>query len=107
MAKKPRTKTKAAAPEASVPSSPPTPGPPPICAIGASAGGVRALQEFFRAISPDLGLSYVVVIHLAPDHPSQLGAILAGRTKMPSSKLNAPSSCNQIAFTSLPQTANW
>lgn len=56
---------------------------PPICAIGASAGGVRALQDFFGAIDDDLGLAYVVVIHLAPDHPSQLGAILAGRTKMP------------------------
>ena len=56
---------------------------PPICAIGASAGGVRALQDFFSAIDDDLGLSYVVVIHLSPDHPSQLGAILAGRTKMP------------------------
>jgi len=57
--------------------------PPTICAIGASAGGVRALQDFFRAIDDDLGLSYVVVIHLSPDHPSQLSAILAGRTGMP------------------------
>src|SRR5262245_49343003 len=55
----------------------------PICAIGASAGGVMALQDFFSAIDDDLGLSYVVVIHLSPDHPSQLGAILAGRTRMP------------------------
>jgi two-component system, chemotaxis family, CheB/CheR fusion protein len=59
------------------------PDPAPICAIGASAGGVRALQDFFSAIDCDLGLSYVVVIHLSPDHPSQLGAILAGRTRMP------------------------
>jgi two-component system, chemotaxis family, CheB/CheR fusion protein len=57
--------------------------PLPICAIGASAGGVTALQHFFSAIDVDLGLSYVVVIHLSPDHPSQLGSILAGRTKMP------------------------
>src|SRR5262252_9416013 len=60
-----------------------TSDPPPICAIGASAGGVRALQDFFGAIDDNLGLSYVVVIHLSPDHPSQLGAILAGRAKMP------------------------
>lgn len=59
------------------------PDPPPICAIGASAGGVKALQDFFSAIDDDLGLSYVVIIHLSPDHPSQLGAILAGGTKMP------------------------
>ncbi len=57
--------------------------PPSVCAIGASAGGVKALQDFFGAIDDNLGLSYVVVIHLAPDHPSQLSAILAGRTRMP------------------------
>jgi two-component system CheB/CheR fusion protein len=56
---------------------------PPVCAIGASAGGVRALQDFFGAIDSDLGLAYVVIIHLSPDHPSQLGTILAGRTRMP------------------------
>ncbi|WP_420393609.1 chemotaxis protein CheB [Acuticoccus sp.] len=55
----------------------------PICAIGASAGGVLALQDFFGAIDDDLGLAYVVIIHLAPDHPSLLSEILAGRTKMP------------------------
>jgi len=55
----------------------------PICAIGASAGGVGALQHFFRAIAPDLGLAYVVVVHLAPDFPSQLAEIIAGCTTMP------------------------
>jgi PAS domain S-box-containing protein len=56
---------------------------PPICAIGASAGGVRALLDFFGAIDDDLGLAYVVVIHLAPNHPSQLSGILGERTNMP------------------------
>lgn len=55
----------------------------PICAIGASAGGVTALQEFFSEAAPDLGIAYVVVLHLAPDQPSQLTSILAGRTEMP------------------------
>ena len=55
----------------------------PICAIGASAGGVKALQEFFSRCSDNLGLAYVVVIHLSPDHPSQLSEILAGKTTMP------------------------
>jgi two-component system CheB/CheR fusion protein len=57
--------------------------PPQICAIGASAGGVKALQDFFAAIRGDLGLAYVVVIHLSPHHPSQLSTILAARTNMP------------------------
>jgi two-component system, chemotaxis family, CheB/CheR fusion protein len=44
---------------------------------------VRALQDFFSKIGDDLGLAYVVVVHLAPDHPSQLAEILGGCTKMP------------------------
>ena len=55
----------------------------PVCAIGASAGGVRALQQFFRGIRDDLGLAYVVIVHLSPEHESQLSEILAGRTRMP------------------------
>ena len=57
--------------------------PPPICAIGASAGGVAALRTLFQELPPDLGLAYVVVVHLAPDHPSALHEILAARTRMP------------------------
>ena len=55
----------------------------PVCAIGASAGGVNALKEFFRHIPDDLGLAFVVIIHLRPDHPSSLSEILAGHTRMP------------------------
>jgi two-component system CheB/CheR fusion protein len=54
----------------------------PVCAIGASAGGVQALSEFFRHMPDDLGLAYVVIIHLAPDHPSSLSEILGGVTRM-------------------------
>ncbi len=55
----------------------------PVCGIGASAGGIEALTEFFGALPTDLGLAYVVVVHLAPDHKSELPAILARRTRMP------------------------
>ncbi|MEZ5845100.1 MAG: chemotaxis protein CheB, partial [Hyphomicrobiaceae bacterium] len=55
----------------------------PVCAIGASAGGVTALQQFFSNVGDDLGAAFVVVVHLAPDHPSQLDKILAARTSMP------------------------
>lgn len=54
----------------------------PVCAIGASAGGVAALQALFRQLPSDLGLAYVVIIHLAPDQPSALGQILGACTKM-------------------------
>src|SRR5262245_1832078 len=63
---------------------------PPITGvgIGASAGGIEALREFFGALPDDLGLAYVVVVHLAPHHESELAAILARRTKMPVVEVN-------------------
>jgi two-component system CheB/CheR fusion protein len=53
-----------------------------ICGIGASAGGVTALRKFFSRVRVDLNLAYVVVVHLAPDHPSVLSEILGSCTKM-------------------------
>ena len=55
----------------------------PVCSIGASAGGVEALQNLFRLLPNDLGLAYVVVMHLSPDHPSAMDDILAACTSMP------------------------
>src|SRR4051794_4206979 len=54
----------------------------PVCGIGASAGGVEALQHFFRELPADLGLAYIVVMHLSPDHHSELPAILERWTTM-------------------------
>jgi two-component system CheB/CheR fusion protein len=65
-----------------MPSSPPTPSRVPICGIGASAGGLTALKAFFSNVADDLGLAYVVIVHLAPDHPSALSEILSGCTSM-------------------------
>lgn len=55
---------------------------PPIVAIGASAGGVKALQSFFEALPERPGAAFVVVVHLDPEASSQLPAILAARTAM-------------------------
>jgi two-component system CheB/CheR fusion protein len=59
----------------------------PICGIGASAGGVSTLRKFFSRVRTDLNLAYVVVVHLAPDHPSVLSEILGSCTKMPVSQV--------------------
>jgi two-component system, chemotaxis family, CheB/CheR fusion protein len=55
----------------------------PTVGIGASAGGVRALQEFFERLPGDVDAAFVVVMHLDPAHQSDLAAILASRTRMP------------------------
>ena len=60
----------------------------PVCAIGASAGGVVALQNLFRQIPDDLGLAYVVILHLNPEEPSALSEILSLCTKMPVHQVN-------------------
>jgi two-component system CheB/CheR fusion protein len=54
----------------------------PIVGIGASAGGVEALEQFFRAVPPDSGLAFVIVTHLPPDRDSMLSEILRRDTRM-------------------------
>jgi two-component system CheB/CheR fusion protein len=55
----------------------------PVVALGASAGGLEALEQFFAAAPRDGGLAYVVVQHLDRRHPSLLVELLARRTSMP------------------------
>jgi two-component system, chemotaxis family, CheB/CheR fusion protein len=54
-----------------------------IAALGASAGGLEALEKFFRHMASDAGIGFVVVQHLAPDHASALPELLARCTAMP------------------------
>jgi two-component system, chemotaxis family, CheB/CheR fusion protein len=55
----------------------------PIVGIGASAGGVEALELFFRAVPPDSGMAYAVVTHLGSGHVSVLPEIIGRYTSMP------------------------
>jgi two-component system CheB/CheR fusion protein len=58
-------------------------GPLAVVGIGASAGGVQALQQLFGEMPTDTNLAFVVVIHLSPDYESSLAEILQAQTKMP------------------------
>jgi two-component system CheB/CheR fusion protein len=53
-----------------------------VVGIGASAGGLKALQQFFANVVEDSGLVYVVVVHLAPEHESHLADLLQPHTGM-------------------------
>lgn len=55
---------------------------PIIVGIGASAGGLEALDEFFRRIPVNSGLSYIVIQHLDPDQKDLLPEILQRITPM-------------------------
>jgi two-component system CheB/CheR fusion protein len=53
-----------------------------VVAIGASAGGLKALQDFLSQLRPANPAAIVVAQHLAPEHPSQLVNLLARATQL-------------------------
>ncbi|MFK8068465.1 MAG: chemotaxis protein CheB [Gammaproteobacteria bacterium] len=53
-----------------------------IVGLGASAGGLEALEAFFSNMSIDSGMSFVIIQHLAPDFKSLMDDLLARHTKM-------------------------
>ena len=50
----------------------------PIVAIGASAGGLEALESFFSNMPPEPGLSVVVIQHLSPESQERHEGAFAG-----------------------------
>ena len=60
----------------------PSPARPFVVGLGASAGGLEALQQFFRFLPASSGLSFVVVQHLSPDYKSFMADILGKYTTM-------------------------
>jgi two-component system CheB/CheR fusion protein len=57
--------------------------------IGASAGGLAALERFFEHVPPDTGAAYVVIQHSDPERPSAVAGILAQHTPMPCAEVAA------------------
>ncbi len=51
-------------------------------AIGASAGGLEALESFFSNMPAEPGLSFVVIQHLSPESKSFMRELLQAKTKM-------------------------
>jgi len=54
-----------------------------VVGIGASAGGLEALQQLVGQLTPTGAVSYVVAQHLSPDHPSLIVDLLAHATTLP------------------------
>ncbi|MDZ7386170.1 MAG: chemotaxis protein CheB [candidate division KSB1 bacterium] len=61
----------------------------PIVGIGASAGGLEALEEFFEHLPPDSGMAFVIVTHQPLDRVSLLPELLRKRTAMPVQEVTA------------------
>jgi two-component system CheB/CheR fusion protein len=59
------------------------PGAPfPIVGIGASAGGLEALEQFLRHVPERIGMAFVIVQHLDPTRKGILAALLQRSTTM-------------------------
>ncbi len=54
-----------------------------VVAIGASAGGLEALEALFDNLAATTGAAFVVITHLSPDFKSIMDELLARRTAMP------------------------
>ena len=54
----------------------------PIVGLGASAGGLEALEKFLSHVPPDCGIGFVVVTHQHPGHTSLLPELLGKCTRM-------------------------
>src|SRR5688572_1531298 len=53
-----------------------------VVGIGASAGGIKALREFFSGMPSDSGMAFVVILHLSQEHKSSLTEIIQRETEM-------------------------
>ena len=54
----------------------------PIVGIGASAGGLEALELFLSHVPKECGMAFVIVQHLSPDHSGNLTELLQRSTTM-------------------------
>ncbi|HEX7294650.1 MAG TPA: CheR family methyltransferase, partial [Pyrinomonadaceae bacterium] len=54
-----------------------------VVGIGASAGGIQALKEFFSRVTADSGIAYVVILHMSPEHESRLAEVLQATSLIP------------------------
>ncbi|WP_404308771.1 PAS domain S-box protein [Neorhodopirellula lusitana] len=59
-----------------------TPSEPVIVGIGASAGGLTALELLFEQLPTQTGAAFVVIQHLSPDYQSHMPELLGRRTSM-------------------------
>ncbi|MFZ2322302.1 MAG: chemotaxis protein CheB [Ignavibacteriaceae bacterium] len=53
-----------------------------VVGIGASAGGLEALERFFESITENTGMAFIVVSHLDPKHVSIMPELIQKYTKM-------------------------
>jgi two-component system, chemotaxis family, CheB/CheR fusion protein len=61
-----------------------------VVGIGASAGGLKALQQFVAAVPADSGMAFVVILHLDPARESRMAELLQDRAVIPVTQVSGP-----------------
>src|SRR5688572_18059666 len=61
-----------------------------VVGIGASAGGLKALQQFVEAVPADSGMAFVVILHLDPERGSRMAELLQDRTLVKVTQVRGP-----------------
>jgi two-component system CheB/CheR fusion protein len=54
-----------------------------VVGLGASAGGIEALEGFFRGVPDELDAAFLIATHLSPDRPSLLHEVIGHFSKRP------------------------
>ena len=68
-----------------------------LVALGASAGGLEALNSFFYNVPEDSDYTYLIVQHLSSDHKSLMAELLAKKTKIPVTEIQQNTDCDGVS----------
>ena len=77
-----------------------------VVAVGASAGGLEALNSFFDNVQVHSDCSYIIIQHLSPDHKSLMAELLAKKTKLPITEINDDSELEKNHIYVIPPSMN-
>jgi two-component system CheB/CheR fusion protein len=81
-APRPKNPAKVSPPKTSAPAAGPATAGFPIVGIGASAGGLEALEQFLGHVPAGSGMAFVVVTHMDPTRKDIMAELLQRATKM-------------------------
>jgi two-component system CheB/CheR fusion protein len=79
--------------------------PTRIVGLGASAGGLQALEQFLAHVPVPSGLAFAVVQHLDPTHKAMLSELLQRATSMPVREVTVSSRAEPNAVYVIPPNA--